>query len=89
MVRLQYGTMVRCRECIIWLNLPPGSMFQYIRSVRVEYVVRISSVTSLDIGHWKVFENISSADRETNRFAFTKTEIQFYKLRIVYPTTNR
>ena len=30
-------------------------MFQYIRSVRVEYVVRISSVTSLYIGNWKVF----------------------------------
>ena len=57
-------------------------MFQYIRSVRVEYVVRISSVTSLYIGHWKVFENISLADRQTDRFAFTKTETQFYKLRI-------
>ena len=56
-------------------------MFQYIRSVRVEYVVRISSVTSLYIGHWKVFENISLADRQTDRFAFTKTETQFYKLR--------
>ena len=34
-------------------------MFQYIRSVRVEYVVRIPSVTSLYIGHWKVFESIA------------------------------
>ena len=42
-------------------------MFQYIRSVRVKYVVRISSVTSLYIGHWKVFENISLADRQTDR----------------------
>ena len=29
-------------------------MFQYIRSVRVEYVVRISSVTTSYIGHWNV-----------------------------------
>ena len=61
-------------------------MFQYIRSVWFEYVVRISSVTSLYIGHWRVFENISLADRQTDRqtdrFAFTKTETQFYKLRI-------
>ena len=60
-------------------------MFQYIRSVRVAYVVRISSVTSLYIGYWKVFENLSLADRQTDRqtdrFEFTKTETQFYKLR--------
>ena len=24
MVRLRYGTMVRCRGCIIWLNSPGG-----------------------------------------------------------------
>ena len=47
-------------------------MLQYIGSVRVEYV----------IGHWKVFENIRLADRHTDRFAFTKTETQFYKLGI-------
>ena len=45
-------------------------MFQYIRSVRVEYVVRISSITSLYIGHWKVFENISLADRQTDTTDF-------------------
>ena len=55
-------------------------MFQYIRSARVEYVVRVSSVTSKYIGHWKVFGNRSIADRQTGRFAFTKTETQFYKL---------
>ena len=42
-------------------------IFQYIRPVRVEYVVRISSVASLYIGHWKVFKNISLADRQTDR----------------------
>ena len=65
-------------------------MFQCIRSVGVEYVVRISSATSLYIGHWKGFKNISLADRQTDRqtgrqtdrFAFTKTETQFYNLRI-------
>ena len=59
------------------------SMFQHIRSVRVEYVVRISSVTSLYIDHWKVFENINLPDRQTDRqidrFGCTKTETQFYK----------
>ena len=45
-------------------------MFQYIRPVRVEYVVRISSVTSIYIGHWKVFEEMSLADRYADRFAF-------------------
>ena len=62
-------------------------MFQYTRSVTVEYVVRISSVTSLYIGHWKEFENIGLADRQTDgqtdRLASTKTETQFYKLIIV------
>ena len=65
-------------------------MFQYIRPVRVEYVVRISSVTTLYIDHWKVLESIRLADRRTDRqtdrqtyrFAITKTETQFYKLRI-------
>ena len=42
-------------------------MLQCTRSVRVEYVVRISSVTRLYIGHWKVFENISLADRQTDK----------------------
>ena len=41
-------------------------MLQYMRSVRVEYVLRISSVTSLYIGNWKVFENIGLADRQTD-----------------------
>ena len=41
MVRSRYGTMVPYREYILWLNLPGGMVFfiQYIRSVRVEYVV--------------------------------------------------
>ena len=42
-------------------------MFQYIRSVRrVEYVARISSVTTFYIHHWKVFKNIRHADRQTD-----------------------
>ena len=43
-------------------------MFQYIyiRSVRVEYVVRISSVTTLYINHW--MESVH-ADRQTDRQA--------------------
>ena len=59
-------------------------MRQYIRSVRVEYVVRISFVMGLYIGHWKVFGKISRAEtgRLTDRIAFTKTETHFYKLRI-------
>ena len=57
MVRLRYGTMVRYRGCIVWLNLPGGMVcFQYIRSVRVECVVRISSGTTY-IDHWSAFEN--------------------------------
>ena len=52
-------------------------IFQYIRSVRVEYIVRISSVTTLHIDDWNVFENIRHADRQTNRFAITETETQF------------
>ena len=44
-------------------------MFQCIRSVRVACIVRISSVTSLYIGHWKMFENITLADRQTDRQA--------------------
>ena len=44
-------------------------ILQYIRSVRVEYVVRIS-LTSLYIGHWKVFENNSLTDRQSDRQIF-------------------
>ena len=62
-------------------------MFQYIRSVRVEYVVQVSSATTFYIDHWNVFENIRHADKRTDRqtdtFAITGTETQFYKLRIV------
>ena len=49
-------------------------MFQYLRSVRVEYVVRKSSVTSLYIGHWKVlrkYKPCGQTDRQTDRFALT------------------
>ena len=64
-------------------------MFQYIRSVRVEYAVRISYVTTLCIDHWKMLEKISHADRQTDRhrFAFTVAETQFYKL-IIIPGTS-
>ena len=62
-------------------------MFKYIRSVRVEHAVRISSVTTLYIDNWNLFENLRHArrqtDRQTDRFATTKTETQFYKLIIV------
>ena len=57
-------------------------MFQYIRPVRFEYVIRISSVTTLYIGHWKMLENISHADRQTDKFGITAAETQFYKLRM-------
>ena len=55
-------------------------MFQYVRSVRVEYVVRIASVPSWYIGHWKEFEIISLADRQTD--LHLPKETQFYKLRL-------
>ena len=55
-------------------------IFQYIRSVRVESVVRISSLPTLYIDHWKVFENTRHADRQTDRFELTDTDNQFYKL---------
>ena len=42
-------------------------MLQFIRSVNVEYVVRISSVTTLYIVHWNVFVYIRHADRQTDR----------------------
>ena len=42
-------------------------MFQHIRYARVEYVVRISSATTLYIHHWKVFDSISHADRQRDR----------------------
>ena len=67
-------------------------MFQYVRSVWVEYVIRTSSsVTTLYIDHWKVFENISNADRQTDRqtdrFASTAADTQFYKLKIQHRFT--
>ena len=83
MARLRYGTMSWIYYMVKfarWYDIFPD-----IRSVRVKYVVRISSVTSLYIGHWKLFEKISLADRQrdrqTDRFAFPKTETQFYKLK--------
>ena len=57
----------------------------YMRSVKVEYVVQVSSVTSLYIGHRIVFGNMSLADRQTDMIAFTKTEIKRNKLRIFNP----
>ena len=63
-------------------------MFQYIwsASLRVEYIARISSVTTLYIDHWKVFETLSHADRQTDRqtdrFLITVAETHIYKLRI-------
>ena len=53
-------------------------MCQYIKSVTVEYVVRISSVTSLYIGRWKVFKNFTSCgptDWRTCRQTDRQTDI--------------
>ena len=53
-------------------------MFHYIRSVRVEYVLRIPSVTTLYVDHRNVFKNIDHADRQTDgqtdTFAITETD---------------
>ena len=49
--------------------------FQYIRPVRVEYVAQVSSVTTLFIDHWNVFQNIRHADRQTGR----QTDLQLPK----------
>ena len=60
-------------------------MFQYIRSVRVKYVVQISYVTRLYIGHVesvRKYKPYGQTDRQTVRLAVTKTETQFYKLRL-------
>ena len=49
-------------------NLSGGMAFSVHKvRKRVEYVVRISYVTTLYIDHWKVFENIINADRQTDR----------------------
>ena len=74
----------RVDVCIIWLNLPGGMVCFSMQGPwpgfeRVESVVRISSVTTSYIDHWKVFENKSHADRQTDRFAITAAETQFYK----------
>ena len=63
-------------------------MFQYIRKVRVEYVIRISSVTTLYIDYWNVCSKIYDmrTDRQTDRhICITETETQFYKLRKFQP----
>ena len=67
-------------KCAWWYGT-----FQYIRSVRVEYVVRVSSVTSLYIGHWKVFENPGLPDRQTDRQA----DLHLPKQRSVLQTENK
>ena len=62
-----YGMVVQSGGCIIWLNNPwRYGMFQSIRAVRVEYAVRISSITTLHISHWNVFEIVRHADRRTD-----------------------
>ena len=55
-------------------------MFQYIRAVRVDYVVQKSSVTTLYIDHWQVCHADRQTDRQTDKFGFFITETKFYKL---------
>lgn len=69
--------MVKLACC--WYN-----MFQYIRSLRVKYVVRISSVTILHIDHCKVFESISQAARHTYR----QTDSHLSQLRLSLQSRN-
>ena len=75
---MRYGTLAVCYDgTVSWIYYLAKfawwyGMFRYIRSVRVEYVVRISPVTTLPgiyrhTDHWKVFKNISRADRQTDR----------------------
>ena len=54
-------------------------MLQYITSVTVDYVVGISSLTTLYIDYCKVFENISHADRQTDKFALPKQRLSSTK----------
>ena len=57
-------------------------ILQYIRSVGVAYVVRMSSVTTLYIEQWKLFKTLSHADRQTDkqtdRFAIAAAETQLH-----------
>ena len=54
-------------------------MFQHISSVKVEYVVRISSATTFYIDYWKVFENVSHAGRQADT---DQTDLQLSQVRL-------
>ena len=59
---------------------------QYIRSVRAEYVVRISSIWNdlicRPLENVRKYKPCGQTDRQTDRFAIAAAETQFYKLRI-------
>ena len=59
-------------------------MFQHIRSVRVEYVIRMSSVTIRSLESVRKYK----ACGQTDRFAITEKDTQFYKLRTVLYTAS-
>ena len=85
MVCWRYGTMARCRGCTNYVaKFAWYGMFQYIRSVRVDYVVQLSSVTTLypSLESVRKYKPCRQTDRQTNRFAITAAETQFYKLRV-------
>ena len=43
-------------------------MLQSNKPIRVEYVVRLSSVTTISIGHWKVFESINHGGKDIRSY---------------------
>ena len=64
-----YDVLVVCYDVTVWWMCYMAKfawwygMFQYIRSVRVEYVVRISSVTTFHANYWIIFETVRHSDR--------------------------
>ena len=66
MVRLRYGTIVRSRGCIIWLNLPGGMVSVYkVRKGRIRRTNIICHELISTIGK---FENlVLRTDRQTDR----------------------
>ena len=86
MVRWWYGTMVPCRGYIVWPNFLVV-WYVSVYKVRKGRIRRTNIICNGLI--YRPLETVrkckpcGQTDRQTDRFAFTAAETQFYKLRIV------
>ena len=77
-----YGTMVRCRGYIIWLNFPGGTVCFSVKGRIRRMDIICNDLIYRPLETLRKNKPCGQADRQTDKFAIAAADTQFYKLRI-------